>query len=121
MASAQSFSTGVDNLLVRVRPHGQPGTAFPYGLDAPDTRRGEAETFHQWFVRLVDKYCGGDPTLVAIEDGIAVFANFAWRKDRLVYASVPTLIVVDGTLEDFYLDADRPAVYPPRPELRDVR
>lgn len=111
MPSTQSFSTGVDNLLVRVRPHGQPATAFPHGLDAADTRRGDSETLHQWFVRLVDKYCGGEPTLVAVEDGIAVFANFVWRKDRLVYASVPTLIVPEGTLEDFYADDGRPVVY----------
>jgi hypothetical protein len=111
MASAQSFSTGVDNVLLRVRPHGQLWTAFPHGLNATDTRRDKAETLHQWFVRLVDQYCGGDPRLVAVEENIAIFANFAWRKDRLIYASVPTLVVIEGSLEDFYLDADRPAVY----------
>lgn len=101
----------MDNLLVRVRPHGQPATAFPYRLDATDTRRGDPETLHQWFVRLVDKYCGGEPALVAVEDGIAIFANFVWRKNRLIYASVPTLIVPEGTLDDFYVDDRRPAVY----------
>lgn len=111
MASAPSFSAGVDNVLLRVRPHGQPTTAFPYGLHATDTRRANAETLHQWFDRLVDKYSAGDPRLVAVEENIAIFANFAWRKDRLVYASMPTLIVIDATLEDFYLDPDRPAVY----------
>lgn len=111
MASAQSFSIGVDNVLLRVRPHGQPSTAFPFGLSAKDTRREDAESLHHWFVRLVDKYCGGDPRLVAVEENIAVFANFAWRTDRLTYASMPARVVVNGTLDDLYLDPDQTAVY----------
>jgi hypothetical protein len=107
------LSTGVDNFLERIRPHGQPVTAFPHGLDAAGTRRGNAESLHEWFLRLLDKHCGNDPARVAVEDGIAIFANFAWTKDRLTFASMPTLVVTDGTLEDFYLHAARPVVYTP--------
>lgn len=102
MANPRSFSIGVDNFLNLVRPHGRPSTSFPLGLSGNDTRRGSTESLHQWFVRLVDKYCDGDPTLVGAEDNIAIFANFGWQKDVLRYASVPTLIVIDGTLVDFY-------------------
>lgn len=101
MVEPQSFSHGVDRFLHVIRPHGRERTAFPRDLNAADSRRGRGETLHAWFVRLVDKYCPHDPAIVGIEEGIGIFANFGWGKNRLVYASVPTLIVPGGTLEDF--------------------
>jgi hypothetical protein len=106
----QSFSDGVDRLLAAVRPHGRPETAFPDKLIVTDTRRTSGETLHAWFVRLVDQYCASDPNLVALEENVAVFAKFKWEKDRLIYASVPTL-VAGCTLVDFYLDPNAGATY----------
>lgn len=99
----QSFSDGVDKVVALVRPYSRPETAFPAALDVADTRRGSAEDLHGWFVRLVDKYCQGDPLLVGIEENIALMAKFKWEKNRLTYASVPTLIT-ESTLEEYYLD-----------------
>jgi hypothetical protein len=100
---AESFSDGVDNVIALVRPHGRPETAFPTGLDVADTRRVSGEDLHGWFVRLVDKYCRGDPQLIAVEVNVALMAKFRWEKDRLVYASVPTLVAA-VTLDEYYLD-----------------
>lgn len=99
----QSFSDGVDRVVALVRPYSRPETAFPAALDVADTRRGSAEDLHGWFVRLVDKYCQGDPLLVGIEENIALFSKFKWENNRLTYASVPTLIA-ESTLEEYYLD-----------------
>lgn len=110
MSSSNSFSYGVENLLGRVRPHGRPATVYPEGLVGNDTRREDAESLHQWFVRLVDKYCDGDPNRVAVEEHIAVFASFAWEQDRLAYASVPT-VVAEGGVELLYLEPTTQAVY----------
>jgi hypothetical protein len=106
----RSFSDGVDKLVATIRPHGRPETAFPASLGADDTRRANGETLHAWFVRLVDKHCGGEPGLVGIEENIALMANFKWEKDRLIYACVPTLVTV-CTLEDYYLDGSHSATY----------
>ncbi len=76
----QSFSYGIDKVVALVRPHGRPGTAFPLALDVADTRRGSAENLHGWFVRLVDKYCQGDPLQVSIEENIALMAKLNWRR-----------------------------------------
>lgn len=111
MPEVELFSAGVERLLSYIRPYGRPTTAFPHGLNADSTYFQAGETLRQWFVRLVDAKCAGDPRRVAIEDGIAVFANLAWRSDLLRYASIPTLIVVGATLDDFYLDSDVPAIY----------
>ncbi len=110
MPDAKSFSIGVDRLLAEIRPHGRSTTDYPKDLDPTDTRRGDKETLQSWFVRLVDKYCNGDPALVAMENYIAIFANCGWDKGRLHYVSMPTLIV-EGTLEDFYLGSPIKAAY----------
>lgn len=110
MAKARSFSIGVDNLLERLRPHSRPATAFPVEFDVADARRAGAETVRQWFMRLVDKYCGGDPALAAIESNIAVFAKLKWNRDRLVYATMPTLIA-ECDLEEYYQRGNAEATY----------
>jgi hypothetical protein len=102
MPSPQCLSPGVELFLEQIRPHGRKETAYPYELNATATRREHNETVHQWFVRLVDTYCQKDPSVVAIEDNIAVFASLKWDKDALYYASIPTLIT-ESSVEEFYL------------------
>ncbi len=106
-----SFSDGIDKVVEIVRPHGAPPeTAFPsLPLDVTDTRRRSGDNLHEWFKRLVDKYCQGDPTQIRIEDNIALMAKFKWdklEKNRLIYASVP-ILVTESTLEEYYLDGGR--------------
>jgi hypothetical protein len=105
-----SFSAGTDRLLECVRPYGRPETAFPEGLDVADTRRVSGESLREWFVRLVDKYCGGDPRQVGIEENIAILAKLKWEEGRLIYASVPVL-VADRTLDEYCIEDRVGAVF----------
>jgi hypothetical protein len=111
MAESHLFSVGVDNLLLAIRPYGRTETCFPHDLAEVDSRIREAESRQAWFVRLIDRYFGGDPKLAAIEDNIAVFGRFQWKgKERLTCANVQS-IVTPSDLEDYYLDPSNPAVY----------
>ena len=110
MANSESFSLGVDNVIQQVRPYGRLASTFPNGLDANDTRRSGGETLQQWFVRLVDTYCNGDPDRVAVEENVAIFASLKWRKDELCFASIPAL-VTSCDLVDFYFGEPAEVVY----------
>ena len=110
MAKAISFSTGVDRFVDLIRPHGRPGSAFPTGLAVKDAQRRSNETLQEWFVRLVDRCCGGAPRRMGLEDNLAVFANFRWDRDKLVYASMPTLVVEGCDLDQFYRGEEAEAV-----------
>jgi hypothetical protein len=79
MADSQSFSDGVDNLLQTVRPHGRAASAFPPELDETQARRSPGENLHDWFVRMVDQVCDGEPKRIAIEHNIAVLLKLAWK------------------------------------------
>lgn len=102
MADEGLFSVGVDQLLQRIRPYADV-SIFPTGFDEPAARRQPAESLRNWFVRMVDHFCGGDTERAAIENNIAVFVRLGWRdRKTLVYANIQAL-VTDVGLEDFYL------------------
>ena len=110
MADGQSFSVGVDVLLQAVRHYGRRDTsAFPPSLDESQARRSPGESLQEWFKRVVDRYCDGEPKRTAVEDNIAVFVKLKGRK-QLVYANIQT-IVTASDLDDYYLGADAPAQY----------
>jgi hypothetical protein len=105
MAKSNLFSVGVDTLLEAVRPYGRATTAFPPTLDEANARKHPGESLHNWFIRIVDEQCSGDPKRTALEDNIAVFVKLAWQgKKRLTYANVQTL-VASCDLEEYYLDS----------------
>src|SRR5438552_3113824 len=92
MAESMSFSVGVDTLLQAIRPYGREASAFPPALDETNARRDSGEALRQWFVRVVNRFCAGDPKRTAVEDNIAVFVKLAWRdRKRLVYANIQTV------------------------------
>ncbi|MCX7047792.1 MAG: DUF2290 domain-containing protein [Candidatus Sumerlaeota bacterium] len=104
-SAPNSFSTAADNLLDIIRPYNRPESAFPTGLDATVARRQANESLHQWFRRLVDRYCSGQPELARLEDDIALFAKLKWNHDQLYFASIQVLVVADKIpLADYYLD-----------------
>lgn len=103
MPDSALFSDAVDALLQAVRPYGRDSSEFPPALDETDARRNPGETLHEWFVRVVDQFCGGNPKRTALEDNIAVFVNLSWRhRKRLVHANVQT-VVAACDLDDYYL------------------
>jgi hypothetical protein len=108
---AKLFSVGVDRLLQEVRPYGRGSTSFPRTLIEADARRDTDEPLHQWFVRVVDRFCGGEPKRTAIEDNIAVFVKLSWaNRTRLSYASIQT-VVATFDLDDYYIDGVGESVY----------
>jgi hypothetical protein len=111
MAETKLFSVGVDRLLQEVRPYGPGESAFPPALDVNQAWRKSEEKLQEWFVRVVNRFCGGDPKRTAIEDNIAVFVKLAWRdRKRLVYANIQT-VVAACDLEDYYLGMNSEAQY----------
>ena len=111
MSESMLFSVGVDNLLQSIRPYGRDTSAFPPSLDETGARRRPGENLHQWFVRVVDHFCGGDPKRTAVEDNIAVFVKLSWKNGkRLTYANVQT-VVAACDLEDYYLGPNAEAQY----------
>ncbi len=102
MARSQSFSLGSDNVLEAVKPYGCPKSAFPRNLDVDDAKWRRSETLHQWFKRLVDKLCKRRPEVLALEDNIAILAMLSWDNQRIIYASVPILVVPGCTLTEYY-------------------
>ena len=104
MAKSDLFSIGVDTLLGSVRPYGRDASAFPPNFEEANSRRTPGESLHDWFVRIVEAQCSGDPKRTALEDNIAVFVKLAWQgKKRLTYANVQT-VVASCDLEEYYLD-----------------
>ena len=74
-------------------------------------RRDPGESLHEWFTRVVDTICRGDPKRTALEENIAVFVKLAWKGRRqLVYANIQT-IVTTFDLDEYYLDGNLPAQY----------
>lgn len=111
MPDSMLFSVGVDSLLQAVRPYGRDASAFPPALDETGARRDAGEDLHQWFVRVVDQFCDGDPKRTAVEDNIAVFMKLFWKdRKRLVYANVQT-VVAACDLENYYLGLNAEAQY----------
>ncbi len=111
MAESQSFSESVDRLLQAIRPYGQARVCFPRSLNGADCRRDEGESLQQWFVRMVDQYCQGDPNLVALEDNIAVFVRTEWRgRTQLRYANIQSVIATCD-LDGYYLGENATAIY----------
>ncbi len=89
---SDSFSQAVDNLLIRLRPCFQHQTSYPANLDQRMTRFNSGESIWNWFGRMVNDWCMGDPELCKIEDNIALFASLFWRENRLVGANIIALI-----------------------------
>lgn len=112
MSDSVLFSVGVDTLLKAVRPYsGRGASALPLGLDEAEARRKSGEDLHPWFVRVVDRFCDGDPKRTSLEDNIAVFAKLSWEdKKRLVYASIQT-VATACDLEEYYLDGNGESQY----------
>ena len=109
MPDSLLFSIGVDNLLEAIRPHGRDEVRFPRGLVESEARRHPSERLQTWFRRVVDRSCGGEPGLIAIEDNIAVLVALNGRP-RLSYASIQTVIATTD-LDDYYLDEAAQAQY----------
>ena len=111
MSDSMLFSVGVDTLLQAVRPYGRDVSAFPPALNETEARRSPGETLHQWFMRVVNQFCDGDPKRTAIEDNIAVFVKLSWKdRKRLIYANVQT-VVAECDLDDYYLGENAEAQY----------
>jgi hypothetical protein len=102
MDQPQSFSFGSDNVLKALHPHQRSATAFPLGLTVDGVKWRSGETLDQWFRRLIDKYCKGDPTQLAMEENIAILAVMSWKNRLITGASVTALVVADCTLAEFY-------------------
>lgn len=104
MDRSDFFSIGVDTLLEALKPYGRDASAFPPTLDEAASRRTSGESLHNWFVKIVNSQCSGDPKRTAVEDNIAVFVKLAWQgRKRLVYANAQT-VVASCDLEEYYLD-----------------
>lgn len=111
MADSESFSVAVDNLLYAIRPYGRAESSYPSGINDAESRRKENECLRQWFVRVVDQFCGGEPKLVALEDNLAIFVRLGWHgKKQLWYANIQSLIATCD-LEDYYLGGEAEAIY----------
>ena len=89
-------------MLKAVKLYGCLKSAFPRNLDVDDAKWRRSETLHQWFKRLVDKHCKRRPEVLALEDNIAILAMLSWDNQRIIYASVPILIVPGCTLTEYY-------------------
>ncbi len=117
MADGTLFSVGVDSLLQAIRPYGRATSAFPPTLDESESRRSPGESLHQWFGRVVDQFCDGEPKRTAIEDHVAVFVKLSWQgpnRRQLVYANIQTVVTasdLDSDLDDYYLDSNVQAQY----------
>jgi hypothetical protein len=111
MPESRSFSIGVDRLLQDIRPYGRAESCYPRNLDDAQSRRKDNETLREWFVRIVDQFCGGDPKLVALEDNLAVFVRLGWKdRKQLLYANIQT-VRATCDLDDYYLTAGAEAIY----------
>jgi hypothetical protein len=111
MPESESFSVAVDRLLQAIRPYGRAESSYPSSLDDAESRRVENERLHQWFVRMVDRFCGGEPKVVALEDNLAVFVRLGWSgKKQLLYSHIHTL-VSSCDLDDYYLGGEAQAIY----------
>ena len=90
---SDSFSQGIDNLLIRLRPYNrQHQTSFPPNLDQKFTHFNSGELIRDWFERMVHTFCSGNPDLCKIEDNIALFASLSWQKNQLVGANIAVMI-----------------------------
>lgn len=98
-----AFSDGVDRLLMIVRPHGRPKSSFPDGLDHTQIRQSANESLREWFIRLVDRFCDGEPKRCAVEDNIAVFMLLLWQRPRILVGANICAMVTTCDLDDFYL------------------
>ena len=111
MSESQSFSIGVDRLLQDIRPYGRTESCYPRLLDDAQSRRKANECLQQWFVRMVDQFCAGDPKVVALEDNLAVFVRLGWKdKKQLLYANIQT-VRTTCDLDDYYLGTGVEAIY----------
>lgn len=112
MRNRPSFSNGVDRLLEAIRPYAGRGEAhFPKVLNESEARLADNEDLHSWFVRLVDKFCGGEPERVALEENIGAFVTVRWlSKTELDYANIQVLVATDD-LATFYLDGTTEVLY----------
>jgi len=110
MPESQSFSIGVDRLLLEIRPYGCAESCYPRNLDDAQARRKDNESLRQWFVRMVDQFCVGDPKRVALEDNLAVFIRLGWKdRKQLFFANIQT-VSTTCDLDDYYLGADAEAI-----------
>jgi len=113
MSNINSFSTGLDRVLEALRPYNnQAGkSSFPRNGNADSMRRGKGQSLHQWFSRVCQDICGGEPERIALEENIAVLAKLCWRDHKqLFYANIQVL-VCNCDLETYLLDTDQQAIY----------
>jgi hypothetical protein len=101
------FTQGSKNLLRALHPHHRvKGEAhFPLKPTAGGWRYSPSHNdIQSWFKDCVDRLLAGQPERCAIEENIAVFAEVGWDySTSLERASVQVVVVLDGTVEDFYL------------------
>lgn len=107
----QSFSHGIDNLLLYLRPYVDVGkSAFPPKLTREVAWLKDNEHILEWFVRCVDQPMDGNPERWRIEEDIACFAYVEWSKgQRLKYANIQMFRTL-MPLDEFYcraVDAER--------------
>lgn len=111
MLEGQSFSIGVDRLLQCIRPYGRAESSYPPELGDAPSRRKSDECLHQWFVRLTDQFCDGNPKLAALENNLAVFVRLGWKgKRQLIFANIQT-IYTTCDLDNYYLGEEAEAMY----------
>ncbi|MCL4205670.1 MAG: hypothetical protein KJ000_24575 [Pirellulaceae bacterium] len=111
MRPIQSFSTSVDKFLATIRSYGRATSCFPQNLNEQQSRRRAGESLHDWFVRLVDQFCEGEPKRYALERNLAIFALMGWQKGRILsFANIQT-IVTTCELDAYYVEAQGEAIY----------
>ena len=97
-----TFPDNLEQLFLRIRPHGRPYTTFPENL--VDARVGASESLHDWFRRLVDNSCQGDTRNCEIEENIALFGEFSWSNKKEIEVANVTVLVLPIRLDDYYFD-----------------
>ena len=107
----EAFSESVDSLLRMLKPaRGQKKTTFPRDLDPSQTRFEQGESIHEWFVRMTDTCCDGEPIHCELEANIGMFAALHWDDCELKGGNIST-VIANADLESFYVDGGDDAIY----------
>lgn len=107
----QPFADAIATFLSTIRPWDRRSeTCYPPKMSGGDSSRSGSGSLHEWFVKMVDQFCDGDPAVWALELNLAVFAHFRWNGNQLIYANIQALRTT-RELADYYCEESVGATY----------